>query len=173
MAQQYLPEAMQGKVFYKPGDQGYEKEIRLQVVRRREAQLAAMIEGEGVGPPEVLTFTGDRAARGRDQWLERTVSGAGQRLAVVRDRVLDAARVQRHHLLLDLNAGSGLLTWEALRRAPEGGVVTLARSGQDAAALRQQAERLPEIERPAVIEGSLNDLPTLLTSDLRSVRSDF
>ncbi len=167
VAQQYLPEAMQGKIFYKPGDQGYEREIRLQVVRRREAQLAAMIEGEGVGPPEVLTFTGERAARGRDQWLERTVSGAGQRLAVVRDRVLDAARVQRHHLLLDLNAGSGLLTWEALRRAPEGGVVTLARSGQDADALRQQAERLPEIERPTVIEGSLADLPILLASDLR------
>ena len=85
--------------------------------------------------------------------------------------MLDAARVQRHHLLLDLNAGSGLLTWEALRRAPEGGVVTLARSGQDAAALRQQAERLPEIERPAVIEGSLDDLPALLTSDLRPLTS--
>ena len=36
-----------------------------------------MVEGEGVGPPEVLTFTGDRAARDRDQWLQRTVSGAG------------------------------------------------------------------------------------------------
>ena len=172
VAQQYLPEAMQGKVFYKPGDQGYEKEIRLQVVRRREAQLAAMIEGEGVGPPEVLTFTGERAARGRDQWLERTVSGAGQRLAAVRDRVLDAARVQRHHLVLDLNAGSGLLTWEVLRRAPEGGVVSLARSRQDADALRQQAERLPEIERPTVIEGGIADLPLLLSNNLRPLASD-
>ena len=164
VAQQYLPEAMQGKVFYKPGDQGYEKEIRLQVVRRREAQLAAMIEGEGVGPPEVLTFTGDRAGRNRDQWLERTVSGAGQRLAAVRDRVLDAARIQRHHVLLDLNAASGLLTWEALRRAPEGGVVSLARSPQDADALRQQAERLPDIERPRILNGDINDLPDLLAT---------
>ncbi|MCB0253560.1 MAG: AAA family ATPase [Anaerolineae bacterium] len=164
VAQQYLPESMQGKVFYKPGDQGYEKEIRLQVVRRREAQLAAMIEGEGVGPPEVLTFTGDRAGRNRDQWLERTVSGAGQRLAAVRDRVLDAARIQRHHLLLDLNAASGLLTWEALRRAPEGGVVSLARSPQDADALRQQAERLPDIERPRILNGDINDLPDLLAT---------
>ncbi|MEZ4770054.1 MAG: AAA family ATPase [Caldilineales bacterium] len=65
VAQQYLPEAMQGKVFYKPGDQGYEAQIRLTVVRRREAQLAAMIEGEGIGPPEVLTFTGNLAARPR------------------------------------------------------------------------------------------------------------
>ncbi|MCA9870420.1 MAG: AAA family ATPase, partial [Anaerolineae bacterium] len=145
-------------------DQGYEKEIRLQVVRRREAQLAAMIEGEGVGPPEVLTFTGDRAGRNRDQWLERTVSGAGQRLAAVRDRVLDAARIQRHHLLLDLNAASGLLTWEALRRAPEGGVVALARSPQDADALRQQAERLPDIERPRILNGDINDLPDLLAT---------
>ncbi len=121
-----------------------------------------MVEGEGVGPPEVLTFTGDVAGRARDHWLQRTISGAGQRLAAQRERIMQAARLQRHHLVLDLNAGSGLLTWEALRRAPEGGVVALARTAQDADALRQQAERLPEIERPTVLQGDLDDLPTVL-----------
>jgi putative ATPase len=162
VAQQYLPAAMQGKVFYQPGDTGREAAIKAEVERRREAQLAAMVEGEGVGPPEVLTFTGDVAGRARNQWLQRTVSGAGQRLAVQRERIMQAAQIQRHHLVLDLNAGSGLLTWEALRRTPEGGVVALARTAQDADALRQQAGRLPDIERPTILQGDLDDLPALL-----------
>jgi putative ATPase len=162
VAQQYLPAAMQGKVFYQPGDTGAEARIKDEVEQRREAQLAAMVEGEGVGPPEVLTFTGDVAGRARDQWLQRTVSGAGQRLASQRQRVMQAAQVQRHHLVLDLHAASGLLTWEALRRAPEGGVVALARTAQDADALRQQAARLPDIERPTILQGDLDDLPALL-----------
>jgi putative ATPase len=158
VAQQYLPAAMQGKAFYQPGDTGREAAIKGEVERRREAQLAAMVEGEGVGPPEVLTFTGDVAGRARDQWLQRTISGAGQRLASQRERIVQAAQVQRHHRVLDLNAGSGLLTWEALRRAPEGGVIALARTAQDADALRQQAERLPEIERPTILQGDLDAL---------------
>lgn len=165
VAQQYLPAAMQGKVFYQPGDTGAEARIKQDVEQRREAQLAAMVEGEGVGPPEVLTFTGDAVGRARDQWLQRTVSGAGQRLAAQRQHIMQAARIERHHLVLDLHAGSGLLTWEALRRAPEGGVVALARTEQDAAALRQQAGRLPEIERPTILYGDLDALPALLADD--------
>ncbi len=56
VAQQYLPTALQGKVFYQPTDQGYEASIRTQVARRREAQLAAMLESEErITPGEILT----------------------------------------------------------------------------------------------------------------------
>jgi putative ATPase len=44
-AQQYLPDALQGKMFYNPSHQGDEKRIFITVNRRREAQLAAMVEG--------------------------------------------------------------------------------------------------------------------------------
>ncbi len=162
VAQQYLPAAMQGKVFYQPSDQGAEAQIKQGHERRREAQLAAMVEGEGLGPPEVLTFSGDGVARARDQWLQRTVSNAGQRLAAQRERIMAAAQLQRHHRVLDLHAGSGLLTWEALRRAPEGYVAALARSEQDAAALAQMASRLATIERPLVLQGEIAALPELL-----------
>ena len=47
VAQQYLPASLMGKVFYEPSDQGYEDSIRVQVARRREAQLAAMLAVEG------------------------------------------------------------------------------------------------------------------------------
>jgi putative ATPase len=158
IAQQYLPDGLQGRVFYQPGDQGHEQVIYDQVARRREAQLAAMVERPG--PPEILTYTpGERT---HDRWLQRTVSSAGERLGHLRDRVLDAAVLQRHHTVLDLNAGSGLLTWEVLRRAPEGGTWALAWDRQAGEGLRQQAERLPEIERPIVLVGAPDELPDLL-----------
>jgi putative ATPase len=164
VAQQYLPDALQGRVFYQPGELGYEHSIREQVSRRREAQLAAMLEGdiEGFGAAEILTFTGNQVGRDRDRWIQRTISGASERLAALRDRVLDAAHLQRHHLALDLNAGTGLLTWEAVRRAPEGGVWALVAGATEAAALREMAARLPELERPAVLQGAVAELPDLL-----------
>ena len=137
VAQQYLPDALQGRVFYQPGGLGHEAKVKVEVERRREAQLAAMLEGgEGFGAAETLTFTGAAVSGDRDRWLARAVGGAGERLAALRDRVLDAARLQRHSLVLDLNAGSGLLTWEALRRVPEGRRLVLGlcrRRGQRAA----------------------------------------
>jgi putative ATPase len=39
--QQYLPSSMQGKIFYRPGEIGYEKQLAGEVQRRRELQLAA------------------------------------------------------------------------------------------------------------------------------------
>ncbi len=161
VAQQYLPTAMQGKVFYQPSDQGYEATIRTQVARRREAQLAAMLEqGSQSGPGEILTYS--PADPARDRWLQRTVSQAGERLAALRDRVLDQASLARHSTVLDLHAGSGLLTWEALRRAPEGGVFALAHTAQDAEALTQQADRLDPMARPVVLSGGLTELASLL-----------
>ena len=165
VAQQYLPDALQGRVFYQPGDLGYEHAIREQVSRRREAQLAAMLEGdsEGFGIAEVLTFTGPQVSGDRDRWLQRTISGTSERLAALRDRVLSAAGIQRHSLVLDLNAGTGLLTWEALRRAPEGGVWALAATRAEAEALREIAARLPEMERPVVLQGAPAELGELLS----------
>jgi putative ATPase len=159
VAQQYLPASLQGKVFYQPSDQGYEAQIRVQVARRREEQLAAMLDAEDEHI-ELLTFSPDDPQR--ERWLQRTISGAGARLGKVRDRVLDACKLPRHGLVLDLKAGSGLLTWEALRRVPEGGVYALARSRRDADALRQLAARLPDPEQPVVLEGPLAELPLFL-----------
>jgi putative ATPase len=160
IAQQYLPAQLQGKIFYEPGELGYERGIRQQVVRRREAQLAAMLEVEHSTPTEVLTF--GKANRAHDRWLQRTVSRVGEHLGVLRDRVLDAATLQRHSSVLDLNAATGLLTWEALRRVPEGGAWALTGDAQTGAALRQQAQRLPEVERPIVLVGELLHLADLL-----------
>lgn len=160
VAQQYLPGALQGKLFYQPGDQGYERAIGDQVARRREAQLAAMIEAGADQEPEALTAS-PRNRQG-NAWLQRAVSNAGRNLAHIRERLFALAEVQRHHLLLVLGASSGLLTWEALRQAPEGGVWALATDPQEGELLRQQAGALPDLERPAVLLGAVHELDYLL-----------
>ncbi|MBH25237.1 MAG: AAA family ATPase [Myxococcales bacterium] len=159
--QQYLPSSLQGRVFYRPSAQGYEATIKEQVDQRREAQLAAMVEGGFTAPPEILTWSPTDPAAQR--WLQRTMSTAGQRLGVIRDRVFELAAVERHHVVLDLNATSGLMTWEALRRAPEGHVIATVRSESDADALREQVQPLPELGRPRIVRASLEELSGALT----------
>jgi putative ATPase len=152
VAQQYLPAALQGKLFYQPSDVGHEASVRVDVLRRREAQLAAMLET--TDPPG----GGSRGAAGRplsersaDRWLQRTVSRTGERLAAIRDQVMDLAAIERHSTVLDLKAGTGLLTWEALRRAPEGQVWALTADEDNATTLRRMASNLPELQQPRVV----------------------
>jgi putative ATPase len=168
--QQYLPQSLQGQVFYQPSDQGYEDQIRQQVAQRREAQLAAMVEGIVVTLPEGLTFSPNQSAQ--DRWLQRTLSQTGERLAAVRDRLFTLAQPQRHHLILDLNAGSGLLTWEAVRQVPEGGIYACVHSAADAAALQEQALALPELARPVILQTSVAELASHLQAQHPLLRFD-
>ncbi|MBC7315310.1 MAG: AAA family ATPase, partial [Chloroflexi bacterium] len=158
VAQQYLPTSLQGKVFYQPSDQGYERLIREQVERRREEQLAAMVEG----PSSIEGLTYSPADPAQERWLMRAISGVARGLAQVRDRLFEGLDIRRHHLVLDLNAASGLITWEAVRRVPEGGVWALVRDETAAQALREQAERLDVLHRPIILQGELTSLPALL-----------
>ncbi len=149
VAQQYLPDNLKGRVFYQPSDQGYEARIKALVERRREAQLAAMLEGTAAAAEEVLTYSPpDRAT---DRWLQRALGRVSEHLARERDRLFALAQVQRHHLVLDLRAGSGLLTWEAVRRAPEGGVWALVDDPRDAQALAAFYPDLDPLRRPRVV----------------------
>jgi putative ATPase len=169
VAQQYLPGNLQGQVFYQPSDQGYENQIKQQVSRQREAQLAALVEGVGLALPEVLSFGPTDSAT--DRWLQRAQNQAG-RLAEIRDRLFDLAQLQRHQLVLDLNASTGLLTWEALRQVPEGGVYASVRQPSDAAALQEQISSLPELLRPTLIQAAPADLVSALTAQLPALKFD-
>jgi len=120
---QQLPASLQGQVFYQPSLEGF---VSTQVARRREAQMEALVDGVGVAPAEVLT-TGP-TGRAYDRWLQRTELSVSNSL--LRDRIFTLAQPQRHHWCY-LNAGSGLLTKEALRRVPEGGVYACTHTPSD------------------------------------------
>ncbi len=167
--QQYLPGNLQGQVFYQPSDQGYENQIKQQVARQREAQLAALVEGVGLALPEVLTFGPTDAAT--ERWLQRAQNQAG-RLAEIRDRLFELAQLQRHQVVLDLNASTGLLTWEALRQVPEGGVYAAVHQPTDAAALQEQIVALPELLRPTLVQAAPTELADYLAAHLPDLKFD-
>jgi len=155
VAQQYLPTSLQGRLFYQPGSRGYEAHIKIDVERRRDAQLAAMADASR--PAEVLTFS--YPDHGRDLWLERLVSKTADHLEDLREKVFASLDLPRHGVVLDLRAGSGLLLWEALRRAPEGGALAVAWTQGQAAELKARAEQLKEVERPVIVHrGGRQDL---------------
>lgn len=151
VAQQYLPDSLQGQAFYAPSNSGYEATIRADVARRREAQLAAMLETEPAPPTLTVNARSGSSAR----WIERAVSTRGQRLAEVRAALFELTPIAAHAVVLDLQPGSGLLTWEAVRRTPAGQVYALEPEASAAAALEAQASNLPELERPVVLRGAL------------------
>jgi len=162
VAQQYLPPSLQGRLFYQPSAQGHEGTIRDLVARRREEQLAALVE-----PHASLDWEVERMGKGpaaQNPWLQRTLSGVGAQLGQIRDRIFALAQIERHNLVLDLNVGTGLLTWEAVRRAAAGGVYALAADRSTTEVLNQQANNLQSLERPVVLTGRVVDLPQLITA---------
>jgi len=147
VAQQYLPASLQGKVFYSPSDQGREAAIREEVLRRREIQIATALE-----PPstEVLTFASAGTSSAR--WMERLSAGRRTALTSIRDRIFSPLPVQRHSRILDADARTGLLLWEALRRAPEGGVWGVVASPDEAALLQHRMKELEQAMRPSILQ---------------------
>ncbi|MCG6138756.1 MAG: AAA family ATPase [Nostoc sp. LLA-1] len=170
VAQQYLPSSLQGQIFYQPSTQGREREISTQVLRRREAQLAALVEGSAIAPLEISTYgTTDRTS---ERWLQRSLSQVGTQLAAIRDRLIDLAQLQRHHVVLDLNAGSGLLTWEVIRQVPEGGVYACVRNITDANALQEQAAALKELMRPVILTTPISKVVEVLAEQAPNLQFD-
>ncbi|MBQ9366634.1 MAG: hypothetical protein IJT83_02545, partial [Victivallales bacterium] len=156
VAQQYLPSTLQGKIFYEPGTIGYEKGLADIVRQRRELQIAALRENENASaPPEILTFTkpGDKT----DKWLARAIDNTSATLAVIREGIFAARKLQRHERVLDLTADTGELTLEAIRSVPEGGVWSLVSTPEAATALQDLAQNITELRRPNIVVGWGND----------------
>jgi len=74
-----------------------------------------------------------------------------------------AAKIERHHIVLDLNAGTGLLTWEAVRQTPEGSVWALAENEKAASGMHAQALDLSEMDRPVIMAGPLEKIQELVS----------
>jgi putative ATPase len=156
VAQQYLPGSLQGKVFYDPGDLGYERKIRQQVQERREEQLESIAPDAFV---ENLTYSpGDKE---RQRWLSRTTSERGAMLQTVRNQLFSGLAFKRNDRILVANAGHGLLLWEAFRQAPEGLVVGQVNRTEQLEHISHYAKSLDPLDRPQV---SQEPLPALLGS---------
>ena len=156
VAQHYLPEALGGRVFYAPSDQGYEGHIRPRIHQRREEQISAALDES----PEILSYSpGDKA---RERWALRAESGAAEVQRKLRDLLFTAVPWQRHFRVLDILPASGLFMTEALRRCPEGEVVVCESDSERINLLNHMASGLQKWEQPRILDRSFPEALGLL-----------
>ena len=157
VAQQYLPTSLQGKVYYQPSGQGYEKNIRSEVNRRREEQLESIESDAFV---ENLTYSpGDKE---RERWLSRTTSERGAMLQSIRTTLFAPLSLRRSDRVLICNAGHGLLLWEAYRQTPEGLVVAQIENTEQMQHVSHYADSLQSLEKPSLMHAPLKEVLTSL-----------
>lgn len=175
VAQQYLPDALVGKVFYTPTTQGYEAKIREDVLSRREVQIASLVESDTaplmenpisewwltehfhsgtVKKDENVTFSPenkkknavlDKAER---MWRSRLDSNKAETLSFIRDTMLSVAPILRHHRAFIYNADDALLIFETLRKTPEGLTCGACSTPSGLELLTQYARTLGDLEKP-------------------------
>ena len=152
VAQQYLPTGLQGKIYYKPSDMGYESSIRENVMLRREAQLEAVTEDLY---KENLTFSpGDKA---RSRWAERALSGRSENLLGLMRKLYSGLEILRSDNVLVLNASHGLLLWPLMKMNPEGLSVAVVRNNEQKEIIEHFSSELDKLLRPLVIVSGASD----------------
>ncbi len=172
-AQQYLPTALTGRVFYNPTNEGYEKRIKDDVLQRRELQIAAILEEDignqktapyeadahildwwvaqhkksgSIKQEENLTFSpGDSK---RNTWQKRLDSNRAQVLYEIREKALSYIQIVRHTRCMIYGNDDGLFIWELWRKTPEGLTCALCKTERGKTILSQYASTLSEIEKP-------------------------
>jgi len=117
VAQQYLPDVLQGRIFYQPSEQGYEATVRENVTKYREAQLASF---HSLSAAEKSGFS--------DYWEARTLDSSGELLNEIREKITEIAQLSRNSLALVLNAGDGLMIGELLRQISDEAVYALVKT---------------------------------------------
>ncbi|MEB3266730.1 MAG: AAA family ATPase [Cyanobacteriota bacterium] len=164
VAQQYLPTALQGQLFWQPGDLGWEGQQRQQLQRRRAAQLAAAVEQEAEqvgclssGPEDPLL----------ERWLQRQAAAEGARLDQLRQRFWQGAQLGRLDRVLVLRARSLLWALDPLQACGDGEVLlTLASSG-DQERVEAQVQVLDPLLRPRLLPVA-DDQPEQLLAQIGS-----
>jgi putative ATPase len=167
-AQPYLPKNLQGKIFYHPSGQGYEGEIRNQVMRRRELQLSAMGDSEN---EEALTFSPED--RDRSAWLRRVSETRITALNSIRDWFFSGRAIKRHDRILISEKGNPLLLWEALRKTPEGLSVWMNPEKESIENIKRYIASMKDTEKPVLLEGLIENYQSTGRENLDNVSFEY
>ena len=148
VAQQYLPSALQGELFWQPGQLGWEGERRSRMQQRRAAQLAAAAEQEA---EQGTVLSGGPEDPVLARWLQRQLGSEGQRLYRLRQRLWQDTAPRRQDRVLILEARSLLWALDPLAACPEGGVVIQLAQGSDPQRLQAQLQVLDSLSQPQLV----------------------
>jgi len=108
VSQEYLPENLRGRIFWQPGELGWEGAVKPTLERRREIQIARVLDG-GAGGQE-------------ESFMARALGEEERSFDFMRQWLFQEAANLRDRLLLIPGADTGLLFWEALRQPGHAGV---------------------------------------------------
>ena len=148
IAQQYLPDSLQGEVFWQPGALGWEGQLRGRLQQRRAAQLAAAAE-VAIDQPELLSSAPDDPVL--ERWLRRQAAAEGERLDRLRRRLWQDAAIGRLDRVLVLEAHSLLWSLDPLQAAGEGEVMVTVGDEAVLHRLKAQLQLLDELRRPRLL----------------------
>ena len=157
VAQQYLPTALQGEVFWTPSQQGWEGQRRQRMLERRAAQLAAAAEAVDEHP--LLVSSGPEVPE-MERWLQRQLSQDGERLQHLRNKLWQDLRWKRTDRVLMLGGTSLLWSLDPLANVADGGLTILCPSNNAQNRLNAQLQLLDPLQQPSLI-GAHKDLETL------------
>ena len=109
-----------------------------------------------------------------EQWVERAMGQVSDELALVRNQVITLSKLKRNDLVLDINAGAGLLTWPAIRHTIEGGVWSYCIQREEAQSMSALARELPWAHQPQIFYGDLDQgfLSALKDHDIKKIKFD-
>ncbi|MEB3158111.1 MAG: AAA family ATPase [Synechococcus sp.] len=150
VAQQYLPTALQGEVFWTPGLQGWEGARRERMLERRAAQLAAAAEAVDQHP--LLVSSGPEEPD-MERWLQRQLSQDGERLQRLRKTLWRDLPWQRTDRVLILGGAALLWSLDPLSAVADGGLTILCANREEQQRLSAQLELLDPLHRPSLILG--------------------
>ncbi|WP_186497843.1 AAA family ATPase [Synechococcus sp. A15-24] len=148
--QQYLPTALQGEVFWQPGQLGWEGERRERMAERRAAQLAAAAE---LASEQPLLLSSGPDSPAMERWIQRQLGQEGERLQLLRRRLWAGVSWQRQDRVLLLGCHSLLWALDPLRQVPEGGVTLICPSPDDRQRLAAQIDLLEPEQQPQLLDG--------------------
>lgn len=155
VAQQYLPDDLVGRIFYKPSQEGYEKEIARGVLQRRETQLSTLLDPSSILGKNHSSLTAQSAPQGETSatyryFLSATESNRRDLLQSVKTEILKTLNLTAQTRVLVCNADNGLLLWEINRLTPEALTVALVKNERSKKILTQYAACLEEFNQPVI-----------------------
>ncbi len=148
VAQQYLPAALQGQVFWQPGAAGWEGQRQALLRQRRAAQLAAVAEQQEELGPFLSSSPEDPLLQ---RWLARQAAAEGERLDLLRQRFWGDRHPGRLDRVLVLQARSLLWALDPIREASEGGVWITVEHPEELERLEAQVQILDPLVRPQLM----------------------
>lgn len=155
VAQAYLPDALKGRIFYKPSNQGWEGTIQNSVLDKRESQIEVMMD---IPAQEVLTFSPGN--KKRDRWIKRTQGELRENLTIIKKAIFHDLKIGRYFNVLILGDEGGTLTFEAFKQTPEGHVLSCIKNRDSFDILSYYSSTLDSVDRPHFVYGDKveNDL---------------